>query len=70
MPIREEIYILSACRTGIGDFGGTLKDVMPSTLGRIVIEEAIKRAQIDAADVQHVVLGQAIPAEELAKCNA
>ena len=43
MPIREEIYILSACRTGIGDFGGTLKDVMPSTLGRIVIEEAIKR---------------------------
>jgi acetyl-CoA C-acetyltransferase len=63
MPIREEIYIISACRTGIGDFGGTLKDVAPSTLGKIVIEEAMKRASVDPGDVQHVVLGQAIPSE-------
>jgi acetyl-CoA C-acetyltransferase len=63
MPEREEIYILSACRTGIGDFGGTLKDVAPATLGRIVIAEAIKRSGIDASDVQHVVMGQAIPSE-------
>ncbi len=59
----EPIYILSAVRTAIGDFGGTLKDVAPSTLGKIVIEEAIKRADIETGDVQHVVMGQAIPSE-------
>lgn len=59
----EPIYVLSAVRTAIGDFGGTLKDVAPSTLGKIVIQEAIKRADIEANDVQHVVMGQAIPSE-------
>lgn len=59
----EDIYIISAVRTGIGDFGGTLKDVAPATLGKIVIEEAISRAGVDAANVQHVVMGQAIPSE-------
>ena len=59
----NHIYILSAVRTGIGDFGGTLKDVAPATLGKIVIEEAIKRAGVDASEVQHVVMGQAIPSE-------
>ena len=59
----NHIYILSAVRTGIGDFGGTLKDVAPATLGKIVIEEAIKRSGVDAKEVQHVVMGQAIPSE-------
>jgi acetyl-CoA C-acetyltransferase len=59
----NHIYILSAVRTGIGDFGGTLKDVAPATLGRIVIEEAIKRSGVAASEVQHVVMGQAIPSE-------
>jgi acetyl-CoA C-acetyltransferase len=59
----NHIYILSAVRTGIGDFGGTLKDVAPATLGKIVIEEAIKRSGVDASEVQHVVMGQAIPSE-------
>jgi len=59
----NHIYILSAVRTGIGDFGGTLKDVAPATLGKIVIEEAIKRSGVDANEVQHVVMGQAIPSE-------
>ncbi|MCB1517991.1 MAG: beta-ketothiolase BktB [Hyphomicrobiaceae bacterium] len=63
MPESNHIYILSAVRTGIGDFGGTLKDVAPATLGKIVIEEAIKRAGVDANEVQHVVMGQAIPSE-------
>ena len=59
----QEIYIVSGCRTAVGDFGGTLKDVAPSTLGKIVIEEAIKRADIASGDVQHVILGQAIPSQ-------
>lgn len=59
----EDIYIVSGVRTAIGDFGGTLKDFAPATLGKLVIAEAVKRAGIDSADVQHVVLGQAIPSE-------
>lgn len=59
----EDIYIVSGVRTAIGDFGGMLKDMAPATLGRIVIEEAVKRAGIESGDVQHVVMGQAIPSE-------
>lgn len=59
----EPVYIVSGVRTAIGDFGGTLKDIAPSTLGKLVIEEAVKRAGVESNDVQHVVIGQAIPSE-------
>ena len=59
----EDIYIVSGVRTAIGDFGGSLKDKAPAELGSLVIAEAIRRAGIEASDVQHVVLGQAIPSE-------
>ncbi len=39
-----EIVIASACRTAIGTFGGTLKDVPAAELGAIVVKEAVKRA--------------------------
>ena len=59
----EDIYIVSGVRTAIGDFGGALKDLAPAELGKQVIAEAIRRAGIEASDVQHVVMGQAIPSE-------
>ncbi|MET0374765.1 MAG: beta-ketothiolase BktB [Rhizorhabdus sp.] len=59
--MNNEVVILSGARTAIGDFGGALKDVAPARLGEIVIREAIARAGIAAADVQHVVMGQVIP---------
>lgn len=59
----HDVVILSGARTAIGDFGGSLKDVAPWELGRIVIAEAIKRAGIEPADVGHVVLGQVIQSE-------
>lgn len=59
----RDIVILSGVRTAIGDFGGSLKDVAPWELGRIVITEAIKRAGIEPGDVGHVVLGQVIQSE-------
>ena len=49
--------ILSACRTPIANFGGTLKDVSAPELGAIVIKEAISRAGIAHADVGEVILG-------------
>jgi acetyl-CoA C-acetyltransferase len=57
----EDIYIVSGVRTAIGDFGGALKGFMPSDLGAMVIAEAIRRAGVAPADVEHVVMGQVMP---------
>lgn len=58
-----EIVILSGARTAIGQFGGALKDHPPAQLGTIVIAEALRRATLDPAAVQHVVMGQVIPTQ-------
>lgn len=54
----EDIYVVGAARTPIGDFGGSLKDFCPSDLGAIAISAAIERAGLVPEDVEHVVLGQ------------
>ena len=53
----QNAVILSACRTPIGSFGGTLKDLSASDLGAIVIREAIARAGIQAKDLGDVIMG-------------
>ena len=60
----KEVVIVSACRTVIGKFGGSLKDVPAADLGAIVIEEAIKRAGIDKAIVDEVVMGNVLQAAQ------
>jgi acetyl-CoA C-acetyltransferase len=57
MPDYEPAVIVSACRTPIGSFGGTLKDLSAADLGAIVIREAISRAGVDAKDVGDVIMG-------------
>ena len=57
----NEAYIVSGCRTAIGKFGGSLKDVKTGELVRIVIEEAVKRAGISPDQVDDVVFGQVVP---------
>lgn len=54
----EEVYIVSGCRTPIGRFGGSLKDVMPAELVRLVIAEALRRAGIQPDQVDEVIFGQ------------
>jgi acetyl-CoA C-acetyltransferase len=61
MPELQEVFIVGAVRTAIGDFGGALKDFAPSDLGTKVIAEAIRRSGLTPDDVQHVVMGQVIP---------
>jgi len=56
----ETTYIVSAGRTAIGSFGGSLKDFAPSDLASKVLTEVIRRAKISPEKVQHVVLGQVI----------
>ena len=57
MASETETVILSACRTPIGSFGGTLKPLSAADLGAIVIKEAVARAGVPASDVGDVVLG-------------
>ncbi len=57
----EEVYIASGCRTPIGSFGGSLKNVMPGELVRIVIVEALRRAGVDANQVDEVIFGHVVP---------
>lgn len=42
----NDIVAISACRTAMGKFGGTLKDIPAYDLGAVVIKEALKRASI------------------------
>ena len=55
--LKEPTVILSACRTPIGTFGGSLKDIPASDLGAIVIREAIARAGIEASAIGDVIMG-------------
>ncbi len=53
----SETYIVAAVRTGIGKFGGTLKDVSPIDLGAHVMKAAIERAGIEAKDLDLYIFG-------------
>ena len=52
-----EAFILGACRTPIGSFGGQFKDVSASELGAVVIREALARARVDPQAVGDVIMG-------------
>ena len=58
----KEVVIVSAARTAIGSFGGTLKSVPAATLGAIVVKEAIKRAGITPDMVEEVIMGNVLQA--------
>ena len=61
----ENVVIVSAVRTAIGRFGGTLKDVSDSDLGALVIGEAIKRAGVEPAEVEEVIMAHGYRTGEL-----
>jgi acetyl-CoA C-acetyltransferase len=53
----NDIVAISAVRTAMGKFGGTLKDVPAYDLGAVVVREAVKRASIKSSQVDDVILG-------------
>ena len=53
----KDIYVVSCCRTAIGTFGGSLKDTPAAELGAIVVKEALKRANVDPANIDEVMFG-------------
>ncbi|HCY86101.1 MAG TPA: acetyl-CoA C-acyltransferase [Desulfobacteraceae bacterium] len=57
----NKAVIVSATRTPLGSFGGTLSKIGATDLGAVVIEEAIKRANIQKSDVDECIMGQVLP---------
>jgi len=58
----REVVIVSAARTAIGSFGGSLSGLSAVELGKIAAEEAIKRAGISKESIQEVVIGNVLSA--------
>lgn len=63
MSSQREVVVLSGVRTAIGTYGGSLKDFAPTDLGALVVREAIARAGVEAAEIEHVVFGHVINTE-------
>lgn len=53
----KDVVIVSATRTPIGDFGGSLKDISAVSLAMLVIESSLQRASIDKKMVDQVIMG-------------
>ena len=58
----EDIVIISAVRTAVGKFGGSLAKVPATELGATVIKEALARAKVGADQVDEVIMGQVLAA--------
>jgi acetyl-CoA C-acetyltransferase len=62
MPSFDDAVIISACRTPVGKFQGSLSDFSAPQLGALVVREAVKRAGIDSAQVDECIMGNVVSA--------
>ncbi|MBN1212232.1 MAG: acetyl-CoA C-acetyltransferase [candidate division Zixibacteria bacterium] len=60
MAERQDAYIVSACRTAIGNLHGGLGSLTAPQLGAMAIKEAVKRAGVNPADIDEVIMGQVV----------
>ncbi|MHB1134546.1 MAG: acetyl-CoA C-acyltransferase family protein [Chloroflexota bacterium] len=60
MATEREVVLVSAVRTAIGKFGGSLKEFPPTELGALVVRDAVKRAGVEPSDVGQVIFGNVI----------
>jgi len=58
----NNVVIVSATRTAVGKFGGSLKDFSPGQLGAAVLKDALKRAGVEPGEVDEVVMGNVLSA--------
>lgn len=61
MSAKREAVIVSATRTPLGSFNGTLSVFGATKLGGLAIEEAVRRAGVEKSDVDEVIMGQVLP---------
>src|SRR3989442_933795 len=62
MAASDYVVIISACRTPIGKFQGSLSEVSAPQLGAIAVREAVKRANIDPKQVDECIMGNVVSA--------
>ncbi|MEK9765303.1 MAG: acetyl-CoA C-acyltransferase [Thalassolituus sp.] len=62
MSNQDSVVIVAGARTPMGGFQGSLSSVTAPELGAVAIAEAVKRAGIEAADVQEVIMGNVLSA--------
>jgi len=60
---KRDVVVLSAARSAIGSFGGSLSDTEPAELAGIVMKEAIARSGVDPKAIHYVTVGNTIPTE-------
>ncbi len=53
----KDLYVVNCCRTAVGSYGGSLKDVPATKLGSIVVKEALKRAGVAPENVDELMFG-------------
>jgi len=61
--MKDDIVVVSAVRTAIGDFGGGLKDIPPKDLAAAVVRESVERAGLNSSDIDHCVFGNVLHTE-------
>ena len=61
--MKKDVVVVSAVRTAIGTFGGSLKDIPPTELAAQVVRESLARASVAGQDVGHVVFGHVVHSE-------
>ncbi|MBT8527289.1 acetyl-CoA C-acyltransferase family protein [Polynucleobacter paneuropaeus] len=59
----RDVVVLSAVRSAIGSFGGSLSSFEPAELGGIVMKEAVARSGVDPALINYVTVGNTIPTD-------
>jgi acetyl-CoA C-acetyltransferase len=62
MNTSDQVVIISACRTPVGKFQGSLSDLSATQLGAIVVREAVKRAGVDPTQVDECIMGNVVSA--------
>jgi acetyl-CoA C-acetyltransferase len=62
MAALDDVVVISACRTPVGKFQGSLADLSATKLGAIVVREATKRAKLDPKQVDECIMGNVISA--------
>lgn len=59
----RDVVVLSAVRSAIGSFGGSLSSIEPAELAGQVMKEAVQRSSVDPAQINYVTVGNTIPTE-------
>src|SRR6059058_4181128 len=62
MAASDDVVIISACRTPVGKFQGSLSDLSASQIGAIVVREAVLRAKLDPKQVDECIMGNVVSA--------